>query len=151
MRSHGYCRDGKVSIYNIWAGIIQRCFSPKCRIYPHYGGRGISVCARWRKFENFIADMGERPGKMSIERINNDGNYEPDNCRWATQSEQCRNRRSNTLLTVDGETHCLAEWAELRGMNHTTIAQRIKYGWTVRDALFKPIDRRTWDVRSRNI
>lgn len=82
--------------YNSWSGMIQRCYNPSAEQYGYYGGRGITVCDRWRKFENFYADMGPRPepkALYSIDRINNDGNYEPDNCRWATAVEQVANRR----------------------------------------------------------
>lgn len=79
--------------YYIWAGMRTRCKNPKATPYKNYGGRGISVCERWNSFDNFLADMGERPPGLSIDRIDNDGNYEPDNCRWATQSEQTGNQR----------------------------------------------------------
>jgi len=92
---HGHARKGRASAeYRIWTGLHTRCFNPKAQNYRHYGGRGITICARWESFENFLADMGPRPTPLhSIERKNNDGNYEPDNCAWATQSEQCKNRR----------------------------------------------------------
>jgi hypothetical protein len=87
---HGLCRS---RAYQSWKGMKARCFNPRDRAYPDYGGRGITVCERWLIFENFYADMGERPPGMSLDRINNDGNYEPGNCRWATVAEQLANRR----------------------------------------------------------
>jgi len=80
-------------IYRIWAGMLRRCRNPNDAAFHDYGGRGIRITERWRKFENFYADMGEPPPGLSLDRINNDGNYEPSNCRWATQSEQVNNRR----------------------------------------------------------
>jgi hypothetical protein len=84
------------STYSIWRGILKRCNSPRCKAYKYYGARGIAVCERWMKFENFLADMGEHPDGLSIDRVNNDGNYEPLNCRWATAKEQASNRRANS-------------------------------------------------------
>ena len=92
--SHGLANT---PIYNVWATMKQRCLNSSEKRFKDYGGRGIKVCERWLKFENFIQDMGERPEKLELDRINNDGNYEPDNCRWVTRSENLKNRRSHKL------------------------------------------------------
>ena len=126
--------------YRSWSECRQRCENPNNRKWPSYGGRGIKVCARWASFANFLADMGERPDGHSLDRINNDGDYEPNNCRWATPSEQARNRRSSHTLTAFGETLTIAEWAERTGLKHHTIAWRInKLGWTAERALSTPL------------
>jgi len=120
--------------YSVWRRILERCADKN---YPRYGDRGISVCEQWRtSFMAFYNDMGPRPSlKHSIDRINNDGNYEPGNCRWATAKEQARNRVTNTLLTFNGKTQCIESWADDLGLRGRMIAKRISLGWTVEDAL----------------
>ncbi len=141
--THGHSNRNKFTlIYRRWGSMIQRCENPNDDSYENYGGRGISVCNRWFVFENFFADMGEIPGpKFTIDRINNDGNYEPSNCRWATRKQQNRNRRSNRFLTVDGQTKTLIEWSEISGLSHSSILGRLEKGMSHKDAVFTPRSR----------
>jgi len=126
--------------YNTWSAMLFRCSNPKAVDYALYGGRGIRVCERWKVIENFIEDMGPRPSvKHSIDRIDNDGNYEPNNCRWATPIEQGRNRRGNRMLTYNGMTLCMAELAEEFGINQVTLSGRLKRGWSVERAITTPV------------
>ncbi len=112
----------------VWKGIIQRCTNPKVTGFENYGGRGIGICARWREsFECFLADMGPRPSpRHSIDRYpDNDGNYEPGNCRWATRTEQARNARSNVRVEIDGISMCFSEACERFGVNEATARDRV--------------------------
>lgn len=119
-----------------WANMLMRCRNPNIPDAKHYVLRGITVCDRWRKFENFIADMGPKPSpKHTIERIDNDGNYEPENCKWATRAEQMRNIRSNHLLTFNGKIQCMAAWASETGISRRAILDRLNRGWAVERAL----------------
>lgn len=102
-RTHGLSRDKK-STYKIWQGMHQRCFNPQAHGYSRYGGRGITVCERWNDYENFLVDMGDRPDGTSLDRIDNDGHYEPANCRWATPKQQSNNR-APTFLDLTGSTY----------------------------------------------
>lgn len=125
--------------YNSWYGMVQRCTNPNRRYYHRYGGRGISVCERWKKFENFIADMGLKPTPQhSLDRIDNDGDYTPENCRWATQSEQMRNSNIGQDLTINGVTKKVREWGAEYGIPGSTIRDRLRYGWPAKDAVTKP-------------
>ena len=121
--------------YQVWSSMKGRCLNQKDHAYVNYGGRGIKICERWLKFENFLADMGERPEGMSIDRENNDGDYELGNCRWATQKEQCRNTRRNKFVEYKGEKKTISEWAEQIGMSSTTLWKRLDRGWSVERAL----------------
>ena len=122
------------SMYRIWSGIVQRCTNPKSKAYCWYGGRGIKICDRWLKFENFLFDMGDRPAKHTIERINTNGDYEKDNCRWATMKEQARNTSRNIIVEFKGERRCLQDWAKFLGYSHETLRLRLIAGWSVDDA-----------------
>lgn len=138
---HGHCRvrNKRTRTYLTWDNMLQRCRNPRNTWYKNYGGRGIKVCERWSKFENFLADMGERPPGRTIDRKDNDGDYEPDNCRWATKKEQSNNHRRNRYLTCyDGPkgTKTLTEWAAISGRHYTTILHALKRGWTHKEAVF---------------
>ncbi len=123
-------------VYGSWHAMSGRCRNPSHRHWKHYGGRGITVTDRWLEFPNFLADMGEPPSpKHSLDRIDNNGNYEPGNCRWATPLQQQSNRRNNVRLTFKGETASLAEWARRTGITVRIIRRRIKNGWSVERAL----------------
>lgn len=120
-------------LHSIWNDMKSRCYNPNVAIYKHYGGRGIGVCDLWRynfyAFEGWANAHGYND-KLTIERIDVNGNYEPDNCRWATMIEQMRNRTNSIILTIDGETHDLAEWAEIKGVPYQTLYKRVAiYNW----------------------
>ena len=127
----------KNSVWRIWCNMIQRCCNPRNAAFANYGGRGISVCEAWMtSIESFVSDMGPRPSpKHSIERINNEGNYEPSNCRWATFHEQCRNKRTNRILTLDGEYKVLVDWAASVGMSRSVLECRLRAGLSLKEAL----------------
>ncbi|MEU5323033.1 hypothetical protein AB0G67_40715 [Streptomyces sp. NPDC021056] len=118
--------------------MLRRTSSPSHQFYAYYGGRGITVCERWREsFEAFASDMGPSfsPG-LELDRIDTDGNYEPSNCRWATRTQQARNVRSNRKITFRGHTMTVSEWAELLGLKASTVRSRLnKHGWPVERAL----------------
>ncbi len=136
-RTHGKSRT---TTHDTWCGMIQRTEDKKCRSYPNYGGRGIKICRRWREsFEAFLQDMGEKPKGKSIDRFpDNDGDYEPRNCRWATPKEQMRNTRANTHLTHNGRTATLSEWAEITGICIQTICTRLRRKWPISRVLTEP-------------
>lgn len=123
------------SEYAVWKGMKARCDNANHDAYDRYGGRGISYCARWRKFANFLSDMGARPAGSTLERIDNSKGYEPGNCRWATPKEQANNRRNNHNLTVGGRTMTISQWSEETGVNRTTIQYRLDAGYSPKDAI----------------
>lgn len=127
-------------IYRTWASMCNRCTNQNDPNYPRYGGRGITVCERWgSSFDNFLADMGERPEGMSIERKDNSGNYEPGNCRWATRKEQAQNTRRNVQLTFGGRTQPMVAWAAEVGITPAALRLRLQKGWTLERALSSPL------------
>lgn len=128
--------------HHIWQNMIYRCENENCRQFKNYGERGIKVCDEWRwSFEAFLEDMGELPTQEhSIDRIDNDGNYEPENCQWSTKREQSNNRRNNRILEYNGQSLTMQQWADKIGMNKITIHARLSAGWSVAKAIETPID-----------
>lgn len=150
--THGHTKSGvkKHPLYNTWNSMVRRCRDRNTEGFEHYGGRGIKVCNRWSMGENglsafacFLSDMGDRPSPdHSIDRWpNNNGNYEPSNCRWATQKQQQRNRRSNRIVSFKGVMVPLTVAAELAGINPNTVWCRLKLGWSMDDAINRPVMR----------
>lgn len=139
-RTHGRKCVGKSDItHNSWRAMIDRCSNIRSGGSHRYASRGISVCERWRIFENFCADMGDRPSqKHSLERKDYNGNYSLDNCVWATQKQQMRNMSRNRYLIIDGEKKLLCEWAEHVGNSSVNILNRIRRGWSEHDAILVP-------------
>lgn len=145
--THGHSRAGAVTVeYSTWNSMMARCFNSEVQHFDRYGGRGITVCARWASsFEAFLEDMGPRPSpEHSLDRYpNNDGNYEPGNCRWATKKEQSRNMRTNRIVNFQGRDMTLAEAVEIAGLPRNVVSARLNsHGWSVQDALTKPVEGR---------
>jgi hypothetical protein len=145
---HGLCVGGKHALYAIWKQMRQRCHNPNHPYYASYGGRGIQVCERWREsFSAFVEDMGPRPSEAySLDRIDNNGDYEPNNCRWATKQEQSKNRSGRRLLTARGETKMISEWAAELGVRIGLLDGRLRRGWSEEAAVLTPL-LRTWNRR----
>lgn len=123
-------------IHHTWEGIKSRCGNINNPAYKDYGGRGIRICDTWLDFRKFKEDMGERPSKNhSIDRINNDGNYEPSNCRWATKREQSRNTRKNRNFIINGVTRCVTDWANYYKIDTFLVFLRLRRGWSIKEAL----------------
>lgn len=150
--THGATVGRKIpQVYYVWQMMCRRCDSPSVESYPRYGGRGIRVCERMRTFVGFSEVMGERPDGMMIERVNNDGNYSCGTCdecqsgrwtmnvRWATPTEQGANKSTNRWIEHDGVRKTLIQWSRHLKMCKATLAQRLNKGWSVSDALFKPV------------
>jgi len=137
---HGHARNGKPTrTYKIWDSVKQRCLNRKNKDYENYGGRGIRICRRWLKFENFLRDMKEYPTGHSIDRIDNNKSYCKGNCRWATPKEQARNKKNNHTISFDGKTQCLTAWAEEYNILPNTLYMRLsQYRWSVEKAIKTP-------------
>lgn len=125
--------------YRSWHRMLQRCQNPNATQWKHYGGRGITVCERWSRFEYFLEDMGLRPDKFELDRIDVDGNYEKANCRWVTHKQNMNNTRGNRQVTYNGETKTMTEWAASLGIKMQTLWARFEDGWTVERALMEPV------------
>ena len=126
--------------YKTWLGMKDRCLNPRNKDFSFYGGRGITICQSWiDSFSAFYQDMGPRPPGHTLDRIDNDGPYSPENCRWTTPTMQQSNKRSNHRITANGVTHTLAEWSAIRDVPHTIFTDRLKRGWTPEDAIFIPV------------
>lgn len=142
---HGETRKKPfTSEYQTWSHMKSRCYNKKAPEYHRYGGRGITICRRWKNnYEAFLRDMGRKPGReYSIDRINNGGNYEPSNCRWATVKEQANNRRTSKFFEYIGKRKTVPQWAEELKISSSLIWRRIQLGWTIAEALSLP--KGTW-------
>lgn len=133
----------KTKLYTVWSHMKDRCNNPRKDTYPYYGGRGIKVCAEWinnfKAFYDWSMANGYKEG-LTLDRINTDGDYEPNNCRWITTKEQANNRRSNRYITFNGESHTLAEWSVITGISDYNIWQRIeRLHWSIEKALTTPV------------
>jgi hypothetical protein len=143
--SCGKCGDGRRATHRMartptwkaWRSMMERCNNPKHPAYKNYGGRGITVCERWAKFEHFLEDMGERPEgqDLELERLDNDRGYEPGNCEWASKKRQARNRRSNRLITYRGTTRCVAEWADEFKVPYAKLLYQVTKGLGLLEAV----------------
>ena len=129
----------RTKIYRLWSMMHDRCRNPRNLYYATYGKRGIAVCSRWHDFGAFYADMGERPSGLTLNRIDNDGPYSPENCEWASAVTQGRNRTNNKLLTFQGKTQPLSAWAEELGLNYNTLNTRVQRGWSDDRVLATPV------------
>jgi len=135
-QTHGLCRT---RAYSIWADMKKRCSNPKHAFWMYYGGKGISVCQKWQRFEGFFEDMGQPPEGLSLDRIDGSLGYYPENCRWATAQEQSRNRSNRRVVRALGNELSVVEWAEKLGINESTIRARLNKGWSDHDAVTKAL------------
>lgn len=142
MTKHGHAKRGYCSkTYIIWDNIKQRCNNSNDKGYKNYGGRGIKICEQWKDFINFLEDMGNKPEGMSIDRIDNDGDYCKENCKWSTTKEQIRNRRNTILITINSITKALAEWCEIYQKPYNRTWVRLYNDWSPEEA-FELVPRR---------
>lgn len=145
VKKHGHTGvNGRSKTYRSWESMLERCYSKSSSSYKHYGEKGVSVCDRWNPregggFNNFLEDMGERPERKTLERIDVNKNYCPENCKWATMKEQASNKRNTVMLTFNGKTQSITAWAEETGIPYATLKKRIgTYKWSVERALTTP-------------
>lgn len=135
--------------YNSWRAMRERCNNKKYRAYHRYGGRGIKVCDEWSDFSNFLHDMGKKPTREhELDRVDNDGNYEPSNCRWATKIEQRNNMSSNNRVEIDGITKTVSQWCKHYGIGISVPYNRIRYGWGMIDAITMPVNKSGKTIRN---
>lgn len=142
--THGLSRDKehkKTRLFRIWAGIRTRCLNPNDKTYKNYGGRGIKICNEWNDFATFHnwAIANGYDDNLSIERKDNDGNYEPSNCKWANDTEQANNKRTNRMIAHNGMTKTLSQWAKYYNLNYNMLFERLKRGWTFKKAVATPV------------
>lgn len=136
---HGHARNrNSTSTYEAWSSMKKRCLCETHANYFNYGGRGITVCDRWMTFENFLADMGECPEGLTLDRVDNALGYSRENCRWTTMREQNNNRRGNTILQFKGRALTISQWSGETGIKDCTISERLRHGWGVERALSTP-------------
>ena len=131
-------------LYDIWANMIGRCKNPNNKDYPNYGGRGIFVCEEWKKSDAFLEWSKENgyTDELTLDRIDTNKGYSPSNCRWITNAAQQRNKRNNRIISYNGESHCVAEWAEITGINVRTLDSRLRLGWSVERVLTRPVQKK---------
>lgn len=135
--------DSNTSTYNAWARMKNRCTNKNSQDYKYYGERGISVCERWNDYSLFVEDMGHRPDGLELDRIDNNKNYCKENCRWANRTQQMRNQKRSVMVEYNGESLNMSDLADRLGINRYTFKSRICYlGWSVEDAISKPIQMR---------
>lgn len=137
-------------VWHVWKNMHDRCYKPQRSNYKFYGGKGIKVCERWHDFQNFVDDMGPRNG-LTLERNNNDLDYSPDNCRWATRAEQNRNRSISKWIEFRGERLCMAQMAARYGKTKEQFGWRLRSGWTLEEALLIPVSAKNIELRKRGL
>lgn len=139
--------ESRTQLYRVWTGIKKRCSNPRDPAYRNYGGRGICLCSEWLSsfevFRDWALSHGYRDG-MSIDRIDNDGDYSPENCRWADAKTQCNNRRSNRRIDFNGQAHTISEWSDITGIPQDVIRYRLRAGWEEKRALTEKVRMRRW-------
>lgn len=147
--THGHAGNIHSPTYRSWRMMRARCLYPSHRNYKDYGARGITFCDRWNSFENFLADMGKRPEGMNLDRIDTNGNYKPSNCRWTDEKTQQRNRTNNLYVMVNGTSRLLIEWCEENDVKYSSVISRVRRGWTLEEAISKPIKKGNYAKRKR--